>query len=115
MYTLFKYTYYCKTINFTLNVMITNFKYKNIRQIQIKNLYKNTKYTYVFIRSRYLPRTVSMNPWNFFDHFFDFRRGGELRGIRKSARIGCKSHNGGCDSAISNAVIPNDQRSDRLS
>lgn len=62
-----------------------------------------------------LPRTVSINPWNFLDHFFDLSLGGGFLGIKNSARIGCKSHNGGCDSAISNAVIPNDHKSERLS
>lgn len=56
-----------------------------------------------------------MKPWNFFDHFLDFSRGGGFLGIKNSARMGCKSHSGGCDSAISNAVIPNDHKSDRLS
>lgn len=62
-----------------------------------------------------IPRTVSMKPWNFFDHFFDFNRGGGFLGIKNSARIGCKSQSGGCDSAISNAVMPSDHRSERLS
>ena len=48
-------------------------------------------------------------------HLFDFRRGGGFLGIRNSARIGCMSHKGGCDSAISKAVIPKLHKSDRLS
>lgn len=36
-------------------------------------------------------------------------------GMRKSALIGCRSHRGGWLSAISSAVIPSDQRSERLS
>lgn len=40
--------------------------------------------------------------WNFLDHaFFDFRRGGSLRGIRNSALIGCMSHNAVEESSLS--------------
>lgn len=53
-----------------------------------------------------LKNSISNLLWNFFPHFLDLSLGGGLRGIRNSALIGCKSHNGGCDSAISNAVIP---------
>ena len=40
--------------------------------------------------------------WNFLDHaFFDFSRGGSLRGIRNSALIGCMSHNAVEESSLS--------------
>ena len=52
---------------------------------------------------------------NFEFHRLDLRRGGGLRGMRNRALIGCMSHKGGCDSAISKAVMPRLHKSDRLS
>lgn len=56
-----------------------------------------------------------MNPWNFFAHFLDLSLGGGFRGIKNNARIGWRSQSGGCDSAISRAVIPRDHKSLLLS
>ena len=54
---------------------------------------------------------LSMKEWNFLVHFLEFlNRGGGLRGMRKRARMGCMSHSGGCDSAISRAVMPGKKR-----
>ena len=48
---------------------------------------------------------------NFWFHLRDLSLGGGLRGMRKSARMGCMSQRGGCPSAISKAVMPKDHRS----
>ena len=46
---------------------------------------------------------------------FDFNLGGGFLGMRKRARMGCMSQRGGCDSAISRAVMPRLHKSERLS